>query len=380
MINDLAMKIILAFDSYKGCLSSSEVAATVSEAIHKLYPSCQVVSFPLSDGGEGLVEALVESTQGKYIECSSYDPLMRPLASTYGCTGDGRTAIIEMATCSGLHLLTNTERNPLHTTTYGTGIQIAHALSQGYRRFIIGLGGSATCDAGIGMLAALGYQFYDASGKLIPYPCGKHLSKIHHIDTSCAHTALHMCEIIVACDVNNPLHGEQGAAHIFAPQKGANAQEVKLLDKGLQHIGCLFDAAAQKAISTMPGSGAAGGMGAALLTYLNATLTSGSRLVLETIRFEEALSDAQLVITGEGHSDAQTLMGKLPFGVLNVTKKHRVPVVLMSGSITHRQQLLNAGFQEAIAITPPHQPLAEAILPDNARLNLIHAVKKLSER
>ena len=374
------MKIILAFDSYKGCLTSGEVAATVSEAIHKLHPSCQVVSFPLSDGGEGLVEALVESTQGKYIECPSYDPLMRPLASTYGCTGDGRTAIIEMATCSGLHLLTNAERNPLHTTTYGTGIQIAHALSQGYRRFIIGLGGSVTCDAGIGMLAALGYQFFDSQGTLIPHPCGKQLGEVHHIDASLAHAALSQSTFIVACDVNNPLHGKQGAAHIFAPQKGANAQEVKLLDNGLQHIGRLFDATVQKAISMTPGSGAAGGMGAALLTYLNATLTSGSRLVLETIGFEKALSGAQLVITGEGHSDAQTLMGKLPFGVLNAARKHRVPVILMSGSITHRQQLLDAGFQAAIAITPPHQSLAEAILPDQARLNLINAVKKLSER
>ena len=379
MINDLAMKIILAFDSYKGCLTSGEVAATVSEAISKQCPHAEVISFPLSDGGEGLVEALVESTQGKYIECSSYDPLMRPLASTYGCTGDGQTAIIEMASCSGLNLLADNERNPLHTTTYGTGIQIAHALSQGFRRFIIGLGGSATCDAGIGMLAALGYQFFDSQGNLIPHPCGKQLSEVHRIDASHAHTALSQSTFIVACDVNNPLHGKQGAAHIFAPQKGANAQEVKLLDNGLQHIGRLFDATAQKAISTMPGSGAAGGMGAALLTYLNATLTSGSRLVLETIGFEKAIDDAHLIITGEGHSDAQTLMGKLPFGVLNVARKHRVSVILMSGSITHRQQLLDAGFQAAIAITPPHQPLAEAILPDQARLNLINAVKKLSE-
>lgn len=372
------MKIVLAFDSYKGCLTSGEVAATVSEAICKQCPHAEVIRFPLSDGGEGLLEALVESTKGQYIGCPSYDPLMRPLASTYGCTGDGQTAIIEMASCSGLNLLADNERNPLHTTTYGTGTQIAHALSQGFRRFIIGLGGSATCDAGMGMLAALGYQFFDSQGNLIPHPCGKQLGEVHRIDASHTHAALSQSTFIVACDVNNPLHGKQGAAHIFAPQKGANAQEVKLLDKGLQHIGRLFDAAAQKAISTMPGSGAAGGMGAALLTYLNVTLTSGSRLVLETIRFEEALSDAQLVITGEGHSDAQTLMGKLPFGVLNVTKKHRVPVVLMSGSITHRQQLLDAGFQAAIAITPPHQPLAEAILPDQARLNLINAVKKLS--
>lgn len=372
------MKIVLAFDSYKGCLTSGEVAATVSEAICKRCPSCQVVSFPLSDGGEGLLEALVESTKGQYIGCPSYDPLMRPLASTYGCTGDGQTAIIEMASCSGLNLLTDNERNPLHTTTYGTGIQIAHALSQGFRRFIIGLGGSATCDAGMGMLAALGYQFFDSQGNLIPHPCGQHLSKVHRIDASHAHAALHESTFLVACDVNNPLHGVQGAAHIFAPQKGANAQEVKLLDKGLQHIGRLFDATVQKAISMTPGSGAAGGMGAALITFLRATLTSGSELVLDTIRFEEAIADAQLIITGEGHSDAQTLMGKLPFGVLNAAKKRRVPVVLMSGSITHCQQLLNAGFHQLIAITPPHQPLAEAILPDQARLNLINAVKKLS--
>lgn len=372
------MKIILAFDSYKGCLTSGEVAATVSEAICKQCPHTEVIRFSLSDGGEGLLEALVESTKGRYIGCPSYDPLMRPLASTYGCTGDGQTAIIEMASCSGLNLLADNERNPLHTTTYGTGTQIAHALSQGFRRFIIGLGGSATCDAGIGMLAALGHRFYDATGNLIPHPCGKQLSKVHRIDTSHAHTALSQSTFIVACDVNNPLHGKQGAAHIFAPQKGANAQEVKLLDKGLQHIGRLFDATVQKAISMTPGSGAAGGMGAALLTYLNATLTSGSRLVLETIGFEKALSGAQLVITGEGHSDAQTLMGKLPFGVLNAARKQRVPVILMSGSISHRQQLLDAGFQAAIAITPPHQPLAEAILPDQARLNLINAVKKLS--
>ena len=371
------MKIVLAFDSYKGCLSSSEVAAIVSEAIHKLHPSCQVVSFPLSDGGEGLLEALVESTKGKYIECTSYDPLMHPIHSTYGCTGDGRTAIIEMAACSGLHLLTNAERNPLHTTTYGTGIQIAHALSQGYRRFIIGLGGSATCDAGLGLLAAIGYHFFDAQDKLIPYPCGEDLIKVAYFNTTHCNPLLNECEFIVVCDVNNPLHGKQGAAHVFAPQKGANAEEVTLLDKGLQQIGRLFDAHANKAISTMPGSGAAGGMGAALLTYLNTTLTAGSELVLDTIHFEEAIADAHLIITGEGHSDAQTLMGKLPFGVLNVAKKHRVPVVLMSGSITHNHQLLEAGFQELIAITPPHQPLADAIQPDNARTNLLNAVEKI---
>lgn len=372
------MKLVLAFDSYKGCLTSGEVAATVSEAICKLCPHAEVIRFPLSDGGEGLLEALVESTKGKYIECPSYDPLMRPLASTYGCTGDGQTAIIETASCSGLNLLADNERNPMLTTTYGTGTQIAHALSNGFRRFIIGLGGSATCDAGIGMLAALGYRFYDATGNLIPYPCGQQLSEVHRIDTSHTHIAIHECEIIVACDVNNPLHGKQGAAHIFAPQKGANAREVEILDKGLKHIGGLFDHHAGIDRSMTPGSGAAGGMGTALTTFLCATLTSGSRLVLETIGFEKALSGAQLVITGEGHSDAQTLMGKLPIGVLNAAKKQRVPVILMSGSITHRRQLLDAGFQEAVAITPPHQPLAEAILPDQARLNLINAVNEIT--
>lgn len=372
------MKVVLAFDSYKGCLTSSQVASIVQEGIRKLYPSCQVVSFPLSDGGEGLLEALVESTQGRYIECPSHNPLMRPIASCYGCTGDEQTAIIEMASCSGLQLLANNERNPLLTTTYGTGLQIAHALNQGFRRFIIGLGGSATCDAGIGMLAALGYRFYDATNTLIPHPCGQHLSKVHRIDASHAHAALHESTFLVACDVNNPLHGVQGAAHIFAPQKGANAKEVAILDKGLSQIGRLFDAHANQAISTMAGSGAAGGMGAALITFLRATLTSGSELVLDTIRFEEAIADAQLIITGEGHSDAQTLMGKLPHGVLNIAKKQRVPVVLMSGAISHRDQLLEAGFQKLIAITPPHQSLAEAILPNQARLNLRYAIEKLS--
>lgn len=372
------MKIILAFDSYKGCLTSSEVAATVSEAISKQYPHAEVIRFPLSDGGEGMLETLVESTQGNYIECPSYDPLMRPIASRYGCTGNGRTAIIEMAMCSGLGLLANTERTPLQATTYGTGCQLAHALSQGFRRFIIGLGGSATCDAGIGMLSALGYRFYDASNKPIHRPCGQQMAYIHRIDTTHAHNALSESTFIVACDVNNPLHGRQGAAHIFAPQKGASANEVESLDKGLKHIGELFNQHAGKEIAYHPGSGAAGGMGAALLTFLNATLTPGSNLVLNTIGFEETIADAALIITGEGHSDAQTLMGKLPFGVLNAAKKHRVPVILMSGSITHRQQLLDAGFQEAIAITPPHQPLAEAILPDQARLNLRRAVKEIS--
>lgn len=371
------MKLVLAFDSYKGCLTSNEVATSVSEAISKQYPHAEVIRFPLSDGGEGLLEALVESTQGSYIECPSYDPLMRPITSRYGCTGNGQTAIIEMATCSGLNLLSRNEYNPLLATTYGTGTQIAHALSQGFRRFIIGLGGSATCDAGIGMLAALGYRFYDASNQLIDHPCAQQMRCIHRIDTAHARNALGESTFIVACDVNNPLYGKQGAAHIFAPQKGASAADVDTLDKGLRHIGELFNQHAGKEIAHHPGSGAAGGMGAALLTFLNATLTPGSDLVLNTIGFEEAIADADLIITGEGHSDTQTLMGKLPFGVLNVVKKHRVPVVLMSGSSTHRQQLLDAGFQAAIAITPPHQPLAEAILPDNARTNLINAVEKL---
>ena len=372
------MKVVVAIDSLKGSLSSLEAGNAIKTGIQRVMPDAEVCVRPLADGGEGTVDALVSGLHGAYRTAAVSDPLGREISANYGILPNG-TAVIEMAAASGLPLLSPAERNPLHTTTYGTGIQIAHALSQGFRRFIIGLGGSATCDAGIGMLAALGYQFFDSQGNLIPHPCGKQLGEVHRIDASHAHAALSQTTFIVACDVNNPLHGKQGAAHIFAPQKGANAQEVKLLDNGLQHIGRLFDATVQKAISMTPGSGAAGGMGAALLTYLNATLTSGSRLVLETIGFEKALSGAQLVITGEGHSDAQTLMGKLPFGVLNVARKHRVPVILMSGSITHRQQLLDAGFQAAIAITPPHQPLAEAILPDQARLNLINAVKKLSE-
>lgn len=367
------MKVIAALDSLKGCLSASDACKAVAEGILQAHPDANVVLMPMSDGGEGLTDVLRQATNGQRIDVQVHGPLMEPLQAYYAMLGDQVTAGMEMAITSGLPLVPPSLRNPLNTTTYGFGEMIADAMQRGIRRFILGIGGSATNDAGLGMLQALGYRFFDKDDRLISEPLsGKHLIHITRIDDSRVNPLLKECTFTVACDVQNPLYGPQGAAYIFGPQKGADAPTVALLDEGLKHFSQVTAAHTGKDNAQMPGAGAAGGLGFALTSYLNATLKPGIALVLDALHFHEEVKDASLVITGEGKSDRQTLMGKVPAGILNASKPHGVPVVLMAGCIEDEDILLGAGFRQAININAGKDyPLETAMKPEVAYQNLL---------
>ena len=341
------MKVVIAIDSFKGCLSSKEANEAAAEGIRRAYPDVEIIKVPVSDGGEGYMEAFHAAIGGKLEEVMVRDPLMRPVTAKYLLQGE--TAVIEIAQASGLTLLTKEERNPMVATSYGTGQLVADAVRKGARHIIIGLGGSATSDAGIGMLKALISAF----------------TKQGQWDDI---TAFKDVTFTIASDVKNPLYGEKGAAHVFAPQKGATPEMVLRLDErarkfaelSAKHFG--FDR------SQMPGAGAAGGLGYAFLQYLDAKSMSGIQLLLDTIRFKELVKDADLIITGEGSADRQTLMGKLPMGILK--QAGSVPVYLIAGRISDREELLNAGFVRVECINPPGISLEDAMRKEVAQQNI----------
>lgn len=372
----IMQKVIIAIDSYKGCLSSAEAGQAVAEGIHKVFPACHTLCLPVADGGEGIVDTLLKATKGKYIETQAHDPLMRIRQTSYGILGDGKTAVIEMAQISGLPLLSEKERNPMKTNTYGTGELILDALRKGYREFLIGIGGSATNDAGMGMLQALGYQFYDANGKILDAE-GAQLIHIAHIDTSKVSPLLHESRFTVACDVSNPFYGPQGAAHVFAPQKGASAEETCLLDAGLQHFAGIIRSTTGMSVDNLPGAGAAGGLGGSLSAFLHATLQPGIDLILDALRLDDLLTDADLIITGEGHSDRQTLMGKVPMGVLKRAQAAGVPTLLISGGIEDTGALNEAGFLAVFSTTPSPLSLKQAMQPETARQNIRETITQI---
>ena len=341
------MKVVIAIDSFKGCLSSKEANEAAAEGIRRAYPDVEIIKVPVSDGGEGYMEAFRAAIGGKLEEVMVRDPMMRPVTAKYLLQGE--TAVIEIAQASGLTLLTKEERNPMVATSYGTGQLVADAVRKGARHIIIGLGGSATSDAGIGMLKALISAF----------------TKQGQWDDI---TAFKDVTFTIASDVKNPLYGEKGAAHVFAPQKGATPEMVLRLDErarkfaelSAKHFG--FDR------SEMPGAGAAGGLGYAFLQYLDAKSMSGIQLLLDTIRFKELVKDADLIITGEGSADRQTLMGKLPMGILE--QAGSVPVYLIAGRISDREELLNAGFVRVECINPPGISLEDAMRKEVAQQNI----------
>lgn len=342
-------KIVIASDSFKGSVSSLEVADACEKGIRKVYPQCQVVKLPIADGGEGTIDALVTATSGTRITCPVHNPLMQPIEAVYGILGDGRTAVIEMATASGLTLISPAQRNPMQTTTYGTGELIRDALKRGCREFLIGIGGSATNDAGTGMLQALGFQFLDKAGQPLGQG-GEILSRIVSIDKSAIPQELNQCRFIVACDVNNPFSGPQGAAHIFAPQKGADATTVSLLDKGLKHFARLIHETEKIAIDTLPGAGAAGGLGGGCIAFLNAQLKPGIDTVLNALDFARQIQGADLIITGEGKMDAQTIMGKAPIGIVRAAQQQHIPVIALAGCVEDVDLLNEAGFDAVLCI------------------------------
>ena len=326
------MNILIAPDSFKDCLSARGVAAALERGIRNIWPDADCTLLPMADGGEGTVDSLVDATGGRRVEVTVLDPLMREIVSWYGLTGDGNTAVIEMAAASGLELLHKEERDPWITTTFGTGQLIGDALDRGVGTILIGIGGSATNDGGAGMAQALGVRFSGKPGWLQVQGGGAlgEVERIHmeHLDERIKDT-----RILVACDVDNPLTGPQGASAVYGPQKGADRNMVGLLDRNLVHFAALIRDQLGKEVDPVPGAGAAGGLGAGLMAFLDAQLTSGFDMVSGVTRLEERIREADLVITGEGRMDAQTRFGKTPSGVARMARKHGKPVIGVTGSL-----------------------------------------------
>lgn len=369
-------KVVIAADSFKGSLTSEEVARSVEEGVHSVCPGCETVKVYIADGGEGTTEALTRTLGGKIVETTVHDPLMRPVKAAYGLVEGGGTAVIEMASASGLPLVEPELRNPMKTTTYGTGELIRDALSRGCRRFLVGIGGSATNDAGTGMLQALGYRFLDAAGTELGHG-GEILSRIAAVDDTGALPELAGCEFVVACDVTNPFSGPTGAACVFAPQKGADAAMVRELDEGLKSFAKVIRTHTGTDVERQAGSGAAGGLGGGLVAFLGATLASGIDMVLEAIGFDELIRGADLIVTGEGKLDGQTAMGKAPRGVLDAARKQRIPVVAVGGAVESVGELNRQGFAAVFPILPGPATLERAMENGYARSNVRRTVEQL---
>lgn len=369
-------KVVVAIDSFKGCLSSEEAGKAAAEGVRAVFPNCETLRLPIADGGEGMLDILVTASNGRYRIVPAHGPLMEPVEGRYGLSGDGETALIEMAAVSGLPLVPEKARNPMLTTTYGTGELIRDALEQGCRKFIVGIGGSATNDAGLGMLQALGFRFMDKEGHLLGTG-GKILSQVAAIDISAVHPALQEAHFTVACDVHNPFCGPNGAAYIFAPQKGADPGMVRELDGGLLSLSKVIRLATGKDIAGYPGAGAAGGMGGGFFAFLDAELKPGIRLMLEALDFGKKIRGANLIITGEGRADRQTAMGKVPSGILDEARKQHIPVIVIAGSIEEAEELNQAGFEGVFSITPGPVALERAMEPEFAKTNIRRSVMQI---
>lgn len=355
------MRIVVAPDSYKGSLSAVAVAAAMEKGILSVFPHATVVKVPIADGGEGTVEALVTATNGRIIHQEVVGPLGEPHKAYWGLLGDGKTAVIEMAAASGLPLIPKGKRNPRLATTFGTGQLMKAALDQGILNLIIGIGGSATNDGGVGMAQALGAKFYDASDNELPYG-GAALAKLASIDLSGVDTRLQAASVLVACDVDNPLCGPQGASAVYGPQKGATPAIVAELDAALKQFAVVAKTATGKDVAELPGAGAAGGLGAGLLFFTNAQLRPGVEIILETTDFADIVKEACLVITGEGNTDFQTAFGKAPVGVAKIAKQFAVPTVCLSGGLgKDHEQVLDHGIDGVMSIVPHPMSLEECV-------------------
>jgi glycerate kinase len=332
--------VLIAIDSFKGSISSVEGSKAIASGIKDVYPDAEIVTLPLADGGEGTVKTVVQATRGKLVNKEVTGPLGEKTIAAYGILADGNTAVIEVAEACGLPLVPLEKRNPLCTTTFGVGELILDAARQGCRNFVVGLGGSATNDGGIGMLQALGYRFLDSRGASISLGA-KELAHIVKIDSSQVNPLLQQCSFRVACDVNNPLYGPDGASHIFGPQKGATPEMVEELDRGLKQLAEVVSAELGVDIQNIAGAGAAGGLGAAFSGFLKAKLESGVDLVLDMLEMEKHIVGADLVITGEGRIDGQTSMGKAPMGVARLAQSRHIPVIALGGSVVEETKGLH---------------------------------------
>lgn len=354
------MKIVIAPDSFKESLSALEAANAIESGFKEIFPDAEYKKLPMADGGEGTVQSLVDATGGRIIEKVVTGPLGDPVQAFFGLLGDGQTAVIEMAAASGLHLVPIEKRNPLITTTRGTGELILAALDLGVTHFIIGIGGSATNDGGAGMFQALGGRLLNKNGEEIG-PGGGALSELASIDISSLDDRLSVAKIEVACDVDNPLTGPKGASAVYGPQKGATPEFVQQLDANLNHYANILENELGKSFRDIPGAGAAGGLGAGLIAFLSADLKRGVDILLEAVQFEDHVKDATLVITGEGRIDSQTIYGKTPIGVAKASKKYDVPVIGIAGSITHDSHVVfEHGIDALYSIVPGVVTLPEA--------------------
>ena len=361
------MRVLVAIDSFKGSLSSLQAGNAVKDAIHLLDPDIQVTVRPLADGGEGTVDAM-SCAGGKTVQATVSDPLGRPIQAQY-CITNG-TAVIEMSAAAGITLIKEEERDPYKTTTYGVGQLIKDAIDRGCRRFIVGIGGSATNDGGTGMLSALGYRFLDSDGKPIPLGAAG-LEKLSSIDISTAVPQLSECTFRIACDVTNPLCGERGCSAVYGPQKGACPDAIQKMDLWLQRYAQLAAQVSAKADPDYPGCGAAGGLGFAFHTFLNASLEPGTQIIFDETQLETYIENCDIVVTGEGRLDSQTVMGKAPVGVATLAKKHGKQVIAFAGCVTEDAAVCNQhGIDAFFPIVPGVITLEEALNTENAYRNL----------
>lgn len=365
------MKIVIAPDSYKESLSAQQVATQIELGFREIFPDAHYVKLPVADGGEGTVEAMVAATKGKIIDLDVTGPLGETVSAFYGLSGDESCAFIEMAAASGLELVPAAQRDPLITTSYGTGELIRNALDKGVEHFIIGIGGSATNDGGAGMVQALGARLLDTDGRQIGYGGGQ-LPALTRIDMSQFDSRIKNCRFEVACDVTNPLLGEEGASAIFGPQKGATPELVKQLDSALAHYASVIRRDLDIDVLSIAGGGAAGGMGVALHAFCQAELRRGIEIVTEALGLDELVKDATLVITGEGRIDSQSIHGKVPIGVAQVAKRYNKPVIGVAGSLTKdvgivHQHGLDAVFSVIYSICTLEEALDNAA--ENVRLS-----------
>ncbi|CAM3721058.1 glycerate kinase [Mesobacillus zeae] len=360
------MRIVIAPDSFKESLTAYEAACSIEKGFRQVFPEAEYIKMPMADGGEGTVKAMIHAIGGEIIQTTVTGPLGTKTEAFFGLIGSRKTAVIEMASASGLHLVPPKDRNPLFTTTKGTGELILSALDQGAEHIILGIGGSATNDGGAGMAQALGIRLLDKNGNDIP-DGGGGLSHLALIDISNLDPRTATVKIEVACDVNNPLTGPKGASAVFGPQKGADDEMVKHLDKNLSHFAMIIEKTTGKSIADVPGSGAAGGLGAGLLAFLPAKLKSGISIMMEATNLEEKIMEADLVITGEGKVDSQSLSGKTPVGVAAAAKKHGVPVILLAGEATEGSSELYCSGVNAIFSIMPGVVTREAALANASR-------------
>ncbi len=369
-------KVVIAPDSFKGNLTSLEVAICIEKGIKRVLPKIKCIKVPMADGGEGTVQSMVDAAKGKIVKKRVKGPAGKLVTAQYGWIASNKTAVIEMAEASGLPLVNGREKNPLKTTTYGTGQLILDAINRGTNKIIIGIGGSATNDGGVGMAQALGVKFLNANGRVIQeLGSGGMLSKIQSIDISNLDGRVRNTNIVVACDVENPLFGKKGAAYVFGPQKGATPKMVETLDANLKRLSKLLKRDLKKDVGRMPGAGAAGGLGAGLVAFAGAKLESGIDIVLEATQLSKYIKGADLVITGEGKIDFQTAFGKTPAGVAKAAKQHKVPVIAIGGALADDAQKVFAhGIDGLESASAKDMSLEEAI--GNSRAYIENAAER----